>query len=170
MKKVAIASLTFGALVWLTAPATANETQAQATVITTTTSTTASPSVAPVSLPAGFKFHKETEGLNQELRLRVELLLADPDNGGKVGLESAYRTPQRQQELVNCHAVHNPACPWPVDPPEESEHVKGNAVDFNGDLKLAVTLAKKYGLYQRYGDRDPVHFELDPNRAPMEKG
>lgn len=169
MKRLAIAALTCGGLIWITTPTT-TQPQAQATVITTTTTTAPTTTIAPVSVPTGFKFHKETEGLNEELRYRVELILNDPDNGGKVGLESAKRTPERQQQLVNCHHAGDPACPYPADPPDESEHVKGNAVDFNGDLELAKRLAAKYGLYQRYGDKDPVHFELDPNRGPLVKG
>ena len=86
-------------------------------------------------------------------------------------LRSGWRSLQRQQELWDCALEREGSAErarrW-VLPPEESEHVRGRALDVgpaNGAEWLAAN-GWRFGLCQRYAN-EPWHFE--PLSTPGER-
>lgn len=99
------------------------------------------------------------EGLDPVFRAKVEALLRLA--GGRVTIKSGHRTTQRQSQLWNAalakYGSAAKARKW-VAPPGRSNHEKGNAVDFGGDLKLVARLAPGLGLHQPLSN-EPWHYE-----------
>ena len=108
-----------------------------------------------------------TEGLVPELKLRVELLLAEA--GGKVTLNSAKRSYAEQLVLwLKYKAGKGPIAAFPGT----SKHNKGEAVDLAVNTndpeaqRLRTQLAQKYGLIRTVAS-EAWHYELDPYRKPI---
>ncbi len=120
------------------------------------TATQASP-VAPAG-PA------HSVGLQPSMRRSIERAIdAAAAEGVELRITSGARTAERQQKLfdgaVAKHGSSQAARRW-VLPPQESEHVAGQAVDV-GPPVAAAWLAENgdgFGLCQRYAN-EPWHFE-----------
>lgn len=105
--------------------------------------------------------------LEAPFRQRVAAVIAQAN--GRVTIESAYRTRAEQIDMRkrNCgtsdYDIYQrpPAeCTIETAIPGTSEHEKGLAVDFGGDLDLAHTLGAKWGI--RFPlPREPWHAEPD---------
>lgn len=80
---------------------------------------------------------------------------------GKITIVSGYRSEARQKQLwdaaVKKYGSAKAARKW-VAPPGKSNHGRGVAIDFGGDLKLLAKLAPKYGLVQPMS-WEPWHYE-----------
>jgi hypothetical protein len=102
-------------------------------------------------------------GLVEPFRSRVEELLRAA--GGQVTVVSGFRTYAQQVALRRtngCPDIYtSPAssCDVPTARPGESQHEKGLAVDFGGNLALAATLAGGLGLKRTVMPKEPWHFE-----------
>jgi len=99
--------------------------------------------------------------------LRSAVLAVLEESGGSVTVSSAFRTQAEQAALrrQNCGGTdydiwERPAseCNPATAKPGESQHERGLAVDFGGDLDLAAKLGAKHGLV-RTVPKEPWHFE-----------
>ena len=85
--------------------------------------------------------------------------------GNKLQVNSAKRNPDDQQRLydetVRAGRPGRGPSGMLVAKPGRSPHEGGNAIDIQQyNDRLAVQILGKYGLHQKYGSKDPVHFEL----------
>lgn len=101
-------------------------------------------------------------GLDPRLQGAVDALLAA--GGGRIWLESGYRTPERQRELwadaLGRYGDAELADDW-VARPGTSMHERGLAVDLGGDAEYAWRLVGELGLpLTRPMSWEPWHFEL----------
>lgn len=91
-------------------------------------------------------------GLNADFQTKLNQLIAA--TGGKVKINSGFRSPERQAQLfsaaVKKYGSEQAARKW-VAPPGHSEHNKGLAVDLgfadNATKAKVHEIAKQYGLY-----------------------
>ena len=99
------------------------------------------------------------QGLDSAFQTAINQLIAAA--GGKVWINSGYRSPERQAELfaaaVKKYGSEAAARKW-VAPPGRSRHNMGIAADLGGDLELAARLAPQFGLYRPMSWED-WHFE-----------
>lgn len=104
------------------------------------------------------------QGLDSAFQTAINQLIAA--SGGKVWINSGYRSPERQAELfaaaVKKYGSEAAARKW-VAPPGRSRHNMGIAADLGGDMNLAASLAPQFGLY-RPMDYEPRHWELQGSR------
>lgn len=98
-------------------------------------------------------------GLNPLMAQQIQSLIAA--SNGKVRLVSGHRTLQEQQALYD-QAVklygENNAAAWVADP-QHSNHVKGSAADFAGDISVLHQLAPQFGLAAPMS-WEPWHLEM----------
>ncbi len=85
--------------------------------------------------------------------------------GNKLQVNSAKRDPEDQQRLYDETVRAGRPGKGPggmlVAKPGRSPHESGNAIDIQQySDRLAVQILAKHGLQQKYGSKDPVHFEL----------
>jgi len=85
--------------------------------------------------------------------------------GNKLQVNSAKRDPEDQQRLYDETVRAGRPGKGPggmlVARPGRSPHESGNAIDIQQySDRLAVQILAKHGLQQKYGSKDPVHFEL----------
>lgn len=110
---------------------------------------------------------KSLDGVNTELRQRVELLLKALPTAY---VSSAYRSKAEQQRLYDGWVAGLPGFA-PANRPGTSQHELGLAVDvacpYELNLKRA-TLGALYGLYTPHST-EPWHFELYPLRKPLQQ-
>lgn len=102
--------------------------------------------------------------LEPQFQARIAALLQAA--GGRVRVISGHRTPEQQQQLWNTAAkMYGPTAAdrW-VAQPGHSNHEKGIAVDFQGDLALAHRLAPQFGLVAPMQWED-WHFEPVDNQT-----
>lgn len=90
------------------------------------------------------------------------------DDHGVISVNRAGVTVAQQQAVIDRWnrggAANRPPFLYePKQPPEESEHVQGIAVD-TSHITHMLRLAEPYGFYQRYA-WDKPHFEFDPKRV-----
>lgn len=90
------------------------------------------------------------------------------DDNGIISVNRAGVTVAEQQAVIDRWnrggaANRPPNLYEPKQPPEDSEHVQGIAVDTSHITKM-LRLAAPYGYYQRYA-WDKPHFEFDPSRV-----
>ena len=103
--------------------------------------------------------------LDADLRDAVRRAMTDAaDDGIAVTVDSGWRTPQHQQQLLDEAIVRYgsqaEAARW-VATPNRSAHVSGDAVDI-GPAEATAWLSangERYGLCQIYGN-EPWHYEL----------
>ena len=99
------------------------------------------------------------EGMNPDFAAKVRALVAA--SGGRVTIKSGHRSTARQSALWNAalakYGSVAKARKW-VAPPGKSNHERGTAVDFGGDLKLVAKLAPRFGLHQALSN-EPWHYE-----------
>jgi hypothetical protein len=101
-------------------------------------------------------------GLAPGFKERVDQLVAA--SGGKVSITSGFRTRAQQIQARKdngCPDIYkSPSkdCRIPTAIPGTSQHEKGLAVDFGGDLNLAARLAPQFGLHRTVAG-EPWHFE-----------
>lgn len=114
---------------------------------------------------------KSTEGLDPLFAAKIQALVAA--SGGKVTIESGFRSVERQSQLWNnAIAKYGSAAAarkW-VAPPGKSNHNKGNAVDLGGGpdaIRLAHQLAPQFGLAFPMG-HEPWHVEPAGYRGDKE--
>lgn len=92
--------------------------------------------------------------------------------GGRVWVNSGYRSVQRQRELwdaaVKKYGSAEKARKW-VAPPGRSNHNHGIAADLGGDLRLAARLAPKFGLRFPMA-HEPWHIEPIGARSKSKGG
>lgn len=92
--------------------------------------------------------------MDPDFEARANALVAQSD--GRIWIESGDRDTETQTRLWN-EAVakygEDEARNW-VAPPGHSNHEKGIAIDFGGDMELLAQLAPQFGLYQ------PMSWEL----------
>ena len=107
---------------------------------------------------------EEVTGLSPALRRSVDAAIAAAAaEGVELRVTSGWRTVEEQQalydEAVATHGSAERARQW-VLPPEESAHVRGEAVDVGPQAGAAWLQqnGERYGLCQRY-DNEPWHFE-----------
>lgn len=109
---------------------------------------------------------RDLDGVNAELRARVELMLARAK--GALVVSSGFRSSAAQQRLWDLHAK-NPAKYAPANRPGTSKHERGLAVDVeckpDANPRRAA-LAKECGLCTPFS-HEPWHMELAPNRKPL---
>ncbi len=115
--------------------------------------------------------------MDSEFERRANQLIAASD--GAIWLESGDRDHETQTRLWNeAVAKYGPeeARNW-VAPPGHSNHEKGIAIDFGGDMELLARLAPQYGLHQpmswepwhwepigsRDGSTDPQAYSIKPS-------
>lgn len=105
------------------------------------------------------------ESLVEPFRSRVRAVV--DESGGKVKVLSARRTASEQITLrkANCgksdydiYEKPSMECTPPTAKPGESQHERGLAVDFAGDLDLAAQLGAKHDIKQTIAS-EPWHFE-----------
>ena len=106
-------------------------------------------------------------GLDPRLQGAVDALLVA--GGGRIWLESGYRTPERQRELwadaLGRYGDAELADDW-VARPGTSMHERGLAVDIGGDAEYAWRLVAELGLpLTRPMSWEPWHFELEAAAA-----
>ncbi len=110
------------------------------------------------------------EGLDPVFAAKVNALLAAA--GGKVTIKSGHRSKERQTQLWNAalkkYGSVAAARKW-VAPPGRSNHEKGAAVDFGGDLRLVAQLAARFGLTQPLSN-EPWHYEQVGQRSKAPAG
>lgn len=86
--------------------------------------------------------------LNPDFRRRLLAMVAA--SGGRITINSGYRSAERQTQLWNAavkkYGSEKAARKW-VAPPGKSNHNHGLATDLGGDLELAHRLAPQYGLH-----------------------
>lgn len=96
--------------------------------------------------------------MDADFESRANSLIEASD--GAIWIESGDRDSSTQSRLWD-EAVakygEDEARNW-VAPPGHSNHEKGIAIDFGGDMKLLAQLAPQYGLYQPM-DWEPWHYE-----------
>jgi hypothetical protein len=85
--------------------------------------------------------------------------------GNKLQINSAKRDPEDQERLYNETVRAGRPGKGPggmlVARPGSSPHESGNAIDIQQYTdRMAVQILGKHGLHQKYGSKDPVHFEL----------
>lgn len=71
---------------------------------------------------------------------------------------NAYRTPERQQELVDAYAA-DPVNNAPADPPELSKHVKGIAIDIEQRDQASVAALNAAGFFRTHSGEE-WHFDF----------
>lgn len=102
--------------------------------------------------------------MDADFEARVNALIAASD--GAIWIESGDRDTETQTRLWN-EAVDkygpDEARNW-VAPPGHSNHEKGIAVDFGGDMQLLAQLAPQYGIYQPMS-WEPWHYEPMGSRS-----
>jgi len=106
--------------------------------------------------------------LDADLRDAVRRAMTDAaDDGIAVTVDSGWRTPQHQQQLLDEAIVkygsQAEAARW-VATPNRSAHVSGDAVDI-GPAEATAWLSAhgaRYGLCQIYAN-EPWHYELRPD-------
>lgn len=106
--------------------------------------------------------------MDADFEARANALIAQ--SNGAIWIESGDRDTATQQRLWD-EAVakygEEEAPNW-VAPPGHSNHEKGMAIDFGGDMKLLAQLAPQFGIYQPMS-WEPWHYEpvgsrsTDPN-------
>lgn len=113
--------------------------------------------------------------MDPDFEARANALVAQSD--GRIWIESGDRDSATQQRLWD-EAVatygEEEARNW-VAPPGHSNHEKGIAIDFGGDMELFAQLAPQFGLYQPMswepwhweplgsrGDNDPLAYTEKP--------
>lgn len=107
-------------------------------------------------------------GLNPDFAVRIRALIAA--SGGKVNIQSGYRSVAQQTALWNQalakYGSPQAARQW-VAPPGSSNHNRGLAVDLGGDLALAHQLAASFGLTFPLGNEawhiEPAGLRANPN-------
>lgn len=116
-----------------------------------------------------FELHRESalmktlDGVNSELRERVELMLAECP---LLWVSSAFRPRKEQERLYQLFLDGKGS---PANKPGTSKHEIGLAVDIGCEWTENVQraeLGKKYGLCAPI-KKEPWHFELDPKRKPL---
>lgn len=110
----------------------------------------------------------DVETLAEPFRTDVKALLADANaKSVRVGVASARRDTAEQVALrrANCgtsqsdiYEKDSMRCNPPTAKPGESQHEKGLAVDFNGDLDLVAKLAPKHNM-KRTVSGERWHYE-----------
>lgn len=99
------------------------------------------------------------DGANPAFATNVQRLIAA--SAGRVSLVSGVRSNARQTQLWNAalskYGSAAAARKW-VAPPGHSNHEKGIAVDFGGDLAWVKANAARFGLHQALAN-EPWHFE-----------
>lgn len=104
------------------------------------------------------------DGLNPIFAQQLMRLIAA--SGGRIRLESGYRSIETQTRLWNealaRYGSPEAARKW-VAPPGKSNHNKGAAGDLAGDLELAHQLAPQFGLAFPM-DWEPWHIEMASTR------
>jgi hypothetical protein len=135
---------------------------------TSPATSTAAQQPAPIATSATAQswivHHKETEGLIPDLRWRADAVMTEGNGRIKVGPNSAKRSREQQQLMIDLAASGQGAGADPID---ESKHVTGEAIDFqveSQDVHLRADLCKKYGLKTTHSN-ELWHFELNPNRT-----
>lgn len=102
--------------------------------------------------------------MDADFEARVNALIAASDDA--IWIESGDRDTETQTRLWN-EAVDkygpDEARNW-VAPPGHSNHEKGIAVDFGGDMQLLAQLAPQYGIYQPMS-WEPWHYEPMGSRS-----
>ena len=91
------------------------------------------------------------------------VLLAAKDyydtTGKKLQINSAFRTAEDQARIAG-------TAKYLVAQPGKSRHESGQAVDIqNYNDPKALAALQKYGLVQRYGSKDPMHFEMGTTKT-----
>lgn len=89
----------------------------------------------------------EYDGLDPDFASSLQRLIND--SGGKIWIESGYRSEDEQLALWNAAVAkygEDEARNW-VAPPGKSNHNHGVAVDIGGDLEWLAQNASAYGLY-----------------------
>ncbi len=109
------------------------------------------------------------EGLNPVFSDALQRLIAA--SGGRIRLESGYRSVETQTRLWNDalakYGSVEAARKW-VAPPGKSNHNKGAAGDLAGDLELAHQLAPQFGLSFPMS-WEPWHIEMASTRQHADK-
>jgi hypothetical protein len=107
----------------------------------------------------------DTQGLSPAFAAALNKLVAA--SGGRVWINSGYRSPERQAQLfaaaVQKYGSEAAARKW-VAPPGRSRHNMGQAADLGGDMNLAASLAPQFGLYRPMSWED-WHFEPVGSRS-----
>lgn len=102
--------------------------------------------------------------MDPDFEARANALVAQSD--GRIWIESGDRDTETQTRLWN-EAVakygEEEARNW-VAPPGHSNHEKGIAIDFGGDMELLAQLAPQFGLYQPMS-WEPWHWEPIGSRS-----
>jgi hypothetical protein len=96
--------------------------------------------------------------VDADFEARANALIAQSD--GRIWIESGDRDSETQQRLWDEAVIkYGPeeARNW-VAPPGHSNHEKGIAIDFGGDMTLLAQLAPQFGLYQPMS-WEPWHWE-----------
>jgi len=87
------------------------------------------------------------DGMDPEFAKRLFALINA--SGGRIWINSGYRSVERQQQLFNAavdkYGSEEAARKW-VAPPGSSNHNFGLAADLGGDMELAHQLAPQFGL------------------------
>ena len=112
----------------------------------------------------------DIEGLNPDLKERLELLRADwmgnkelNPKGEDLPVTSGRRTREEQYNLFRARIAGSKTTGFmAVDPSKnpDKEYFHENAFDVLP--KVPDTLLQKYGLHRPFGARDPVHVEINP--------
>lgn len=82
---------------------------------------------------------------NLDPRLQAIALQIINESGGRVWVGSGWRSIEQQTQLYDAWVSGNYDVPS-VAKPGRSKHNHGLAIDFDGDLRLAQALGRKYGL------------------------
>lgn len=119
------------------------------------------------SILAGGHDRGHIDGLDPSFRSALQAMLdgAPPEIAAQIGIQSGYRSPERQAELYQAalkkYGSEAAARKW-VAPPGKSQHNHGNAVDLKyaspAAEKWAHENAKNFGLNFRMG-HEPWHIE-----------
>lgn len=96
------------------------------------------------------------DNLDPALQVIVNRILAE--SGGRVWIGSGWRSTQQQANLYDAWRSGTYDVPR-VAPPGHSQHERGRAIDFGGDLRLAQELGRQYGLVFPMAD-EPWHGQL----------
>lgn len=90
---------------------------------------------------------KPVTGMNAQFASALQRMIKD--SGGKLSINSGYRSNDRQAQLfaaaVRKYGSEKAARKW-VAPPGKSNHNRGTAADIGGDLNWAHANAARYGL------------------------